>query len=117
MSNSELESLLLMQIKALKLPTPEREFKFHKTRKWRLDFYWPEYKFACEVEGGVYIKGGHTRGAGFEKDCTKYGEAMLAGITVYRCTGNLIKRGEAVAVIEKMLELITQDNELDVGEK
>jgi len=103
MSKSHLEEMLFMQIKALDLPKPEREYRFHPVRRWRLDFYWPCCKFACEVEGGVFTNGGHTRGVGFEKDCEKYGEAMLAGITVYRCTGNLIKRGQAVQVIEKML--------------
>ena len=103
MAKSALEEELLFQIKTLGLPIPEREYRFHPVRRWRLDFYWPCCDFAVEVEGGTFVNGGHSRGLGFEKDCEKYGQAMLAGITVYRCTGNIIKRGEAVQVIEKML--------------
>ena len=45
------EEKLLMQLKAKKLPLPQREYRFHPTRKWRSDFYWPEYNLLCEIEG------------------------------------------------------------------
>lgn len=67
------------------LPQPQREFRFHPTRRWRFDYAWPEHKVALEVEGGVWTAGRHTRAAGFLKDVEKYNEAELLGWTVLRC--------------------------------
>ena len=101
---SKLEDLLEYQIKAFKLPAPEREYRFHPTRRWRLDFAWPELKFACEVEGGIYTGGRHVRPKGFEADLEKYGEAMKLGWDVYRCSARMVRTGEAVGMIEQMIK-------------
>ena len=76
-------------------------------KDWRFDFAWPLLKFAVEVEGGIYVGGRHNRGAGFEADCIKYGEAMKLGWTVYRCTGGMIKSGQALHVIEVLIDHLT----------
>ncbi len=72
--------------KAWGLPVPEREVKFHPTRKWRFDYAWVNEKVAVEVEGGIYSGGRHVRGAGYEKDMEKYNHAQLLGWTVLRYT-------------------------------
>lgn len=64
---------------AMGIPIPEREYKFHPTRKWRLDFAWPEYRLAVEIEGGAYKKGRHNRPVGFIKDMEKYNSLTLSG--------------------------------------
>lgn len=101
---SDLEKLLLLQMKAAKLPTPVTEYRFHPTRKWRVDFYLPDHKLAIEVEGATFAQGRHTRGVGFEKDCEKYAELMLAGIRLLRVTGKMIQDGRALAYIERALD-------------
>ena len=101
---SELEETLAWQIRALKLPEPMREHRFHPQRRWRFDFCWPDIMLACEVEGGTHSGGRHTRGLGFEQDCEKYGEAMLLGWSVYRCTGGLVKSGKAVKMLGKLIQ-------------
>ena len=63
---------------------PETEYVFHKTRKWRFDFAWPEHKVALEVEGGAFAYGRHTRPSGFKKDMEKYNQACLYGWRVFR---------------------------------
>jgi len=83
----------------------EREYRFHPTRKWRFDYCYVQHKIALEVEGGVWTKGRHTRGAGFIKDMEKYNEATLLGWQVYRCTPQQIESGEAFLLIEKALKL------------
>ena len=93
-----------MQIKAVGLPAPEREYKFHPTRKWRFDFAWPEKKLAVEIQGGLYVNGGHNRGAAMEKEYEKLGEAMKMGWNVYQCGPNMVKRGDAIQTIEVLLK-------------
>lgn len=95
---------MAFQIKAARLPVPEREHRFHPKRKWRLDFAWPDHGWALEVEGGTWVKGAHTRGKKFEMDCNKYAEAALAGWRVLRVTTDMVRRGEALAYVERALK-------------
>lgn len=62
------------------------EHHFHDSRKWRFDVAIPEMMVAIELEGGVYTKGRHTRGAGFVKDIEKYNKATVMGWNVLRYT-------------------------------
>jgi hypothetical protein len=100
---SKLEETLLLHIKAMKLPMPVVEYKFHDTRRWRFDFAWPDSKLAVEVEGGTWGKSRHTTGKGFEADCLKYDEAMRLGWNIYRCSGDMVKNGRAIETIKLLL--------------
>ncbi|HCE2429449.1 TPA: hypothetical protein NGU10_001498 [Vibrio parahaemolyticus] len=100
---SALEQTLLFQIKAMGLALPEKEYRFHETRRWRFDFAYPEQQLAVEVEGGTWAGGRHTRGSGYEKDCEKYNEAALRGWSVLRFTGSMIKSGKAVETLKEAL--------------
>ena len=73
-------------------PKPEREYKFHPKRKWRLDFAWPRSMVAVEIQGGVWSKGAHTRGGGYERDCEKLNEAQALGWRVFYLTPGMLKR-------------------------
>jgi len=79
------------------------EFKFHPVRKWRFDFCWPERKLALEIEGGAFVGGRHTRGAGYEKDIAKYNEATALGWRVLRATTGMVKRGEIWTLLDRMI--------------
>lgn len=70
--------------KAFELPEPEPEFRFAPPRRWRFDFAWPFEYVALEIEGGAFVAGRHTRGAGFIKDLEKYNTAAALGWTVFR---------------------------------
>lgn len=102
---SAAEDKLLTQIRHNKLPEPERELKFHSTRKWRIDFAWPDLMLAVEVEGGTWTGGRHTRGAGFRKDCEKYNQATLDGWTLLRFTTGMVTDGEALKTITSAIEI------------
>lgn len=91
------------QIAVAIVDPPEREYRFHPSRRWKFDFAWPQYKLAVEVEGGIWTLGRHTRPAGFEADCEKYNHATVAGWRVLRVTRKLINSGEAIAMIRACL--------------
>jgi very-short-patch-repair endonuclease len=97
---SELEDVLAFQIKVLGLLPVEREYRFYPARRWRADFAYPELKILIECEGGTWVRGAHTRGAHFEKDCEKYNAAAMAGWLVLRFTTDMIKDGRAISQIE-----------------
>ena len=117
---SELEAELRLQMIICGVPEFVEEYRFAAEhvivgagirnrlksaglKDWRFDFAWPGIRFAVEVEGGIFTMGRHTRGAGFEEDRIKYGEAMKLGWTVYSCTSGMIKSGSAIDTIEKLI--------------
>ena len=61
---------------------------------------WPSYKIACEIEGGIWVNGRHTRGKGYEADCEKYSMAAINGWTVIRVTSGMISNGKALQFLE-----------------
>jgi very-short-patch-repair endonuclease len=83
---SDLEELLGEHIKLSGLPSPAREYRFHPRRRWRFDFAWPRHKIAVEVDGGIYNRGRHVRGSGFERDAEKRNAAVMAGWRVLHFT-------------------------------
>lgn len=92
MDKSELEQSFLFYIDALNLPKPVRKWRFHSVRRWRFDFAWPDLKVAVECEGGIWSRGRHVRGRGFEGDCWKYSTAAVMGWKVLRVTGGMLDR-------------------------
>lgn len=102
-----LEDSLAFQIKAAKLPGPEREYAFAKDlgRRWRFDFAWPDQKLAVEVEGGIWAAGRHNRPLGMMADMVKYNAATILGWRVLRVAGPHIKSGEALEWIEGLLRM------------
>lgn len=118
---SRLEESLALQLRVVKAPRPEREYRFAVAhigagkgirqrlkdaglKDWRFDFAWPDKMLAAEVEGGAFSNGRHTRGVGFTEDCIKYHHAMRLGWTVYRCESRLIGSGDAVRLLERLLQ-------------
>jgi len=61
------------------IAVPQAEYRFHPTRKWRLDFAWPSQRVAMEIDGGAFIGGRHMRGTGWLKDAEKRRELAAMG--------------------------------------
>lgn len=116
---SRLELLFAEQVRGARLPDPDRDYRFHDKRKWALDFAWPsevifernqDYPtrssdgIAVEIEGGTFVAGRHSRGAGFEKDCEKYAEALILGWRVLRVTGGMVLDGRAIALTRRLFD-------------
>lgn len=74
------------------LPKPIMEYRFHPTRKWRIDYYFEKdgKKLALEVEGGIWKQGRHNRASGFLKDMEKYNAMAQMGIYLIRITPDKI---------------------------
>ena len=100
---SDLEDLLAQHIQYAGLPTPEREYRFAPPRRYRADFAYPDRMLLIEVEGGVWVRGAHTRGGHYNSDCEKYNLAAKLGYRVLRFTSNMIKDGSALMTIEEVL--------------
>lgn len=82
-----------------------REYRFHKTRKWRLDFAWPDRKIGLEVQGGIWLgkSGGHTSGIGRARDMEKMNAATLLGWRILEVTSSHIKNGEALEWVRDII--------------
>ena len=96
------EESFALHCRAEKL-NPEREYVFHRTRKWRFDFAFIDAtggtRIAVEIEG----RGRHQSFGGFEKDCEKYNAAVKQGWRVLRYTPSMVTDGTA---INDVLELL-----------
>ncbi len=66
--------------KAKRLPIPVAEYRFHPTRKWRMDWAWPDQRVALEIDGGVWVRGAHGRGTGIVRDQEKGREAASCSL-------------------------------------
>jgi very-short-patch-repair endonuclease len=101
--SSDLEETFALQVRALKLSEPVREYQFMPGRKFRFDFAWPELMLAVELDGGTWSGGRHTTGQGFQGDCRKLNLAVSLGWQVYRGDSVMVKSGELVGFIEQII--------------
>lgn len=85
------------------LPEPVREHRFHVKRKWRMDLAWPGLLIGVEVDGGIHIRGRHTRPLGYRKDCEKFAEAALLGWRLIRVVPEQITDGSALRWVTGLL--------------
>ena len=113
---SEPEELLAWQLRAEGL-TFAREYRFHESRLWRLDFWFGDAKLAVEVQGGGFVQGRHSRGQGVENDCEKFSHLAMAGARLIPVTPGQIKRGEALRWILVALGLRKPETLHVKGEK
>ena len=86
------------------LPVAIPEYKFHKTRRWRCDFCFPDEKVIVEIEGGCWTKGRHTRGKGFMDDLEKYSEAQRMGYRIIRTVPTNLCMMDTVNLIKDIIK-------------
>ena len=101
---SELEEALLLQLRAVGIPTPERNYRFHSKRRWEADFAWPDRKLIAEVHGSTWTGGRHVRGQGFQDDRIKMNSATLSGWQVLEFTGDDVNDGWACILLERVFK-------------
>lgn len=93
------------QCRALGLPLPVAEYRFHPVRQWRFDWAFVHEQLAVEIDGGVFLPAGgrHNRGPGFRKDTEKYAEALMLGWRVLRVLPEHITTGQALTWIQHIV--------------
>lgn len=97
------QALFFALLKAHHLPLPITEHVFARPRKWRFDYCWQAGRVALEVEGGIWTRGRHTRGAGYLADLEKYSEAAVRGWAVVRVTPDQLCTLPTIKLIERAL--------------
>ncbi len=85
------------------LPQPVTEHRFHYTRRWRLDYFWPSQNLALEVQGSIFTQGRHTRGASLLKEWEKLNTAAAAGIRFLYCQPSALCSQETLNFIRLAL--------------
>ena len=87
-----------------------REHPIASGRRFRADLFFTasghkgSSPLVVEVEGGGWIAGRHSRGAGIESDCEKSALIAANGWRLLRCTPRQVKDGRAVKWIEAALK-------------
>ena len=69
----------------------ERYAKSKRSKRYRLDFAHLLSRTGVEVQGGVYNRGRHVTGSGYERDCRKYNLAYTSGWTIFLLTSTMAK--------------------------
>lgn len=112
MARSKLETLFWLHLATLDLPMmPEPEYRFHPVRQWRIDFAWPSLKLAVEIEGGIWTRGRHTRGAGVKADMEKYNVlSAVMGWRLLRFDGDAVRSGRAAQEVAALVCALVADN-------
>lgn len=64
-------------------PELQTEFRFHPVRRWRFDYYHEPSKILLDLDGGTFVRGGHSRGAQMIKDHEKRNTATSMGYKVF----------------------------------
>jgi len=99
------ERLFAQQLAAARVaPTiPQHQFALALGRKWTADFAWPDYGLICEIQGGGFTGGRHTRGQGYEDDCERQSVAATLGYAIVPVTPRHVKDGRALRWVQQAL--------------
>ena len=72
------------------VPEPIAQHRFCG-RRYRWDWCWPISMTACELQGGTWTRGRHTRGAGYANDCEKMIIGQCLGWLVFWLTSDMLR--------------------------
>lgn len=89
--------------KSCGLPQAVSEYKFHPVRKFRFDFAFVAERVYIEADGGIWIAGGHNRGAQILHDWEKRNEATVYGWRGIWCQPKDLCTADLARTIERAL--------------
>jgi hypothetical protein len=99
------QQAFLLACRAFGLPEPVPEYRFAPPRRWRFDWLFDGW-LAVEIQGGLFTRGRHVRGAALKREYRKLNEAAIAGFTVLLVTPDDVKDGGAFALVSRCLEVL-----------
>lgn len=86
------------------MPSPTRNYRFHPTRKFEIDWAWPEFKIGVEIQGGIFMPGGaHSLPTNILRDMTKQNLLLDFGWRVWHYTPSEVIKGIAIQHIDAVL--------------
>ncbi|EMB5691295.1 hypothetical protein OIV75_003392 [Acinetobacter baumannii] len=85
-----------------------REYRFHPSKRYRADFYLPDYNVLVEVEGGTRGVSRHTTYEGYSKDLMKYNDAQILGFARLAFTTEQVNKGLAIEKIKQYIAAYEQ---------
>lgn len=83
----------------------QREYKAIEGRRFRWDFAIEHLKILLEVQGGIWVKGGHSSGSGIERDTEKLNLATVRGWSVLQVVRKQIEDGRALGWVQELIKL------------
>jgi very-short-patch-repair endonuclease len=102
--SSELENKFLNLWGSLcNIPLIE-EYRFSSKRRFRFDFAHRESKVAIEINGGIFIKSGHSSSSGLSRDYEKLNLAQLEDWQVYQLSSKMINESNLKLIQQKIEE-------------
>jgi len=75
-----------------------------RAKRFRLDFAHEETRVGIEIQGGIYTRGRHVTGAGYERDAFKYNLAYAGGWVIFLMTPEMIRNPRWYALIAATIE-------------
>lgn len=87
-----------------------REYRFSDETDHRADFAFPQWRILVEIDGNIWVKGGHSSGAGILRDIAKTNLAAVNGWTLLRFDTGTIRRDMA-GCIDILLRTIAKRKE------
>ena len=88
------------------LEPPVEDYRFAAPdRQWMIDLSWPTVRVGIEVQGGVWVKGAHSRGAQQIKDFEKLNAAQVRGWIVLQVTPDQLCTAETLALVRMAMNV------------
>ena len=94
----------------LGVPEPERQYRFHETRRWRADFAWPDAGLLVEIDGET----AHLHHKQATLDAEKGNAAVLRGYRVLHFTGHMVDTDPA-GCVDVVKEALNAGTTSDAG--
>ena len=82
----------------------ERYLRSKRSKRYRLDFAHLESKVGVEIQGGVYNRGRHVTGSGYERDCKKYNLAYTSEWAIFLLTNSMAKDSAWLSLIASHID-------------
>ena len=89
------------------IPTPQTQVRLVKGRKLTWDFYWDHngVRLSLELQGAIFVRGGHSTGTGLQRDYEKVNLCVANGIYPMLCSYKMLFSVGTINAIKKALKI------------